>query len=149
MELASVDVLSNFENVRCVDPTAWDDSDSIASGGNQFCKHAEALWGGGRATRSQNSRSTRLDHLFQCRGQIRDVVERAVERNGERMCNPHQFPRTLDIHAPFSREQAENDSVHSQPLSRGNIAAHVRDFLRRIHKVARALPDHRKDCHWH
>jgi hypothetical protein len=87
----------------------------------QLHNHRGALFGASSAAGRQNARCSSRNHVLQPRGQVCQLIKRAMKSRRQGLCHIHQFGISAYVHASFSRQNSKHHAVHSSAFRQANF----------------------------
>jgi len=145
MEFHGAGGADDFGEVGGIDAAAGENRDAVGCGGDEIGNDGGTLLGGGFAAGGEKAGGAGLDDGFEGFVEVGRFVEGAMECDGKRAGDSHQFARAFDVDGIVGVQDAEDEAVHFAGFGEVDVVAHLGEFGLGVEKVATAGPDHSED----
>ena len=104
-------------------------------------EQSNALFRSSLLSGSEYSAEPQRTNLFQGLSRITATVESTVESGAHPLCVRHQERIGGPVDVAFSRQAAEDDTIHAQLTAKVDVRCHSPQLLIRIEKIASTVPN--------
>jgi len=129
-------VRGDFRDIGGVQTGARHDDNAVGCSGDELAERGGAFGSTGSTAGSQYARGAGFDDVLESAKRVRNVVERAVERDLQWTRCINQLARAFDIDGAVFAEDTERDAIQGQVADGGNRTKHRSEFAVRVHEIA-------------